>query len=100
GLSMATKRVPYTDAAGRRRWVEVESGLARDLDSFDRWARKRDALFRRTHELATDRGGPRGGRAVRLVGYLSYEMEPAARAAGLASDEGYPWEGKRVEFTL
>jgi hypothetical protein len=42
----------------------------------------------------------RGARAVRLVGYLNHELEPAARVARLVEPAGYAREGPGFEFTL
>jgi hypothetical protein len=103
----ATRRsVPYTYQAGRRHWVEVESEVAAGLVRFDRWMRRRDAIFRKHHVPATDlrerevrKPWKDRRRVVRLVGYLNHELEPAARAAGVGAT-GYPWAGPRFSFTL
>jgi hypothetical protein len=104
---MATRKVPYTDARGVRRWVEVEADAAQALDTYDRWARRREKRFRRTHLLECDLEAMRAAARQRrnrprakLVGYLNFELEPAARAAKLHADDGYPWEGARPTFSL
>jgi len=101
---MPTKLVPYTDAAGRRHWVEVEADTARALDNFDRAMRKRERAYRAHVRTETDvkirrEVRPRKERSAgRLRGYLNVELETAFRVMNRV-DPGNPWEGPRFSFS-
>lgn len=101
---MPTKLIPFTDAQGRRHWVEVEADVARDLDNFDRAMRRRERAYRAKLRTETDVKArrevrPRKERAAgRLKGYLNVELETAYRVMQ-RTDAGNPWEGPRYTFS-
>lgn len=100
---MPTKLIPYTDAAGRRHWIEVEAETAAALHSFDEVMRRREKQYRQHIRTETDVKArrdrrPRKERSARLVGYLNVEHETAYRIANRV-DPGNPWEGPRYTFT-
>jgi hypothetical protein len=102
-LRKATLR--YTDYRGVQHSVRVSAKLARELATFQRWAKRRDALFRRHHILATDlkaKGTHRSNGdadVLELEGYLNFEMETASiRYNGRATANA--WQGPRFRFSL
>lgn len=102
----ATRLIPYTDDRGVRHWVKVEGPAAAKLEAYDRWARRREKLFRKSHVLATDAKAERRTRpdkdrqAKRLVGFLNYELEAISGATGLRREApGGPKEGPTATFT-
>lgn len=98
-----TKLVPYRDAAGRRQWAEMSAEGARELDTFDRWMRRREALYRRHHRHGSDRTPQPRRRAPKhryaLVGYLNFELETMVREL-IKRPDGSPWVGPRRSFSL
>jgi hypothetical protein len=95
----------YTDGRGIAHSVRVSAKLARELATFQRWARRQDALFRRHHVLATDLKAKSALRSngdaevLELEGYLNFELESASapyngRATATA------WQGPRFHFSL
>lgn len=101
---MPTKLVPYTDAIGRRHWVEVSADVATQLDTFDRAMRKRERRYLAHVRTETDlraarRHRPRKSRTVaKLTGFLNVELETAYRVFQRL-DTGNPWEGPKYAFT-
>jgi hypothetical protein len=99
-----TKLIPWTDARGKRHWVEVEADVARDLDNFDRTMRRREAAYRSKLRTETDVRARREVRprkersAGKLRGFLNVELESAYRIMQ-RTDAGNPWEGPRFTFT-
>jgi hypothetical protein len=99
-----TKLIPWTDARGKRHWVEVEADVARDLDNFDRTMRRREAAYRSKLRTETDVRARREVRprkersAGKLRGFLNVELETAYRVMQRA-DAGNPWEGPRYTFS-
>jgi len=98
-----TKLVPYRDAAGRRQWVEMSTEGARELDTFDRWMRRRESIYRRHHRHGADQNPQPRRRAPKhryaLVGYLNFELETMVREL-IRRPDGSPWVGPRRTFAL
>lgn len=98
-----TKLVPYRDAAGRRQWVEMSTEGARELDTFDRWMRRRESIYRRHHRHGADQKPQPRRRAPKhryaLVGYLNFELETMVREL-IRRPDGSPWVGPRRTFAL
>lgn len=101
-----TKLIPWTDGGGTRHWVAVEADTARELSNYDRWARERDELFRRNHKITRDpvayqtkQRARTAAKAIKVVGYLNCELEPASAHLRLPRG-GEPWAGPRFTFTI
>lgn len=84
------------------RWLWVEAGMARAINTFDCFVRRRNRLFRTRHvtgcsdeELST-RQLNKADRAVKIVGFVNAMLEPAADKLGLKTPEKPgQWEGPR-----